>query len=431
MHLNKIQFPFLLITLVLLLSACKSTEEFSGYSYDPEGVTDTIDREITSQQKRTIGFMSDGVWITNEFPGARANDVIRVDQHHYKIRIEPEIHPINNSPWYGFRIWSDDAVSVTVELEYANGRQRYIPAFSTDKGETWVKADSATYRIDPETRNGFINLDLSSEPVWISAQEVYTTREFRLWTEELSLQPFVQQSVIGSSHQGRPVSMIKISENSSEPVKGVILIYGRQHPPEIPGYMVSLAFMETLASETALARQFREYFDVWAFPMMNPDGADNGHWRTNAAGVDLNRDWQHFNQPETAAVRRALLPLLNRSDRKVFYGIDFHSTGRNLFYPILKEIDTFPLHFTYRWAEQIHNELPEIDLGVQAFDIVSPIAKNWTHKTFGVDAVTFEVWDEQPRKELQNFAVRSAEMFMEMMIEEFEKEMKREEQVSR
>jgi hypothetical protein len=38
-----------------------------------------------------------------------------------------------------------------------------------------------------------------------------------------------------------------------------------------------------------------------------------------------------------------------------------------------------------------------------------------------VDAVTFEVWDNQPRSELHNYAVRSAEIFMELMIEEFEK----------
>jgi cytosolic carboxypeptidase protein 6 len=427
---NKFLFIFL-ISAFIALNGCKSTEDFTGYSYDPEGVTDTADREISAQHKRTIGFLSDGVWISNEFPGSRANDVYRIDTHHYKITINPEISPINNSPWYGFRIWADDSVSVKIELEYNNGRQRYFPKLSTDEGINWVKADSSDYHIDPETRNGFINLDLSSEVLWVSAQEVYTTHQFKLWTDKFLLKPFVQRSVIGSSHQGRPIKMLKISEQSKEPVKGVIVIYGRQHPPEIPGYMVSIGFLETLAGDTPLAKQFREYFDVWAFPMMNPDGADNGHWRTNAAGVDLNRDWQFFNQPETRAVRDALLPLITRNDRKVFYGIDFHSTGRNIFYPILREIDTFPLHFTYVWAEKIQADLPEINLGVQAFDIVSPISKNWTHKTFGVDAVTFEVWDHQSRDELNNFATRSAEIFMEMMIEEFEKELKSEERVLR
>jgi predicted deacylase len=215
--------------------------------------------------------------------------------------------------------------------------------------------------------------------------------------------------------------LLKISEYSPVDMKGVIIIYGRQHPPEIPGYVVSQYFMETLASGTELAREFRNYFDVWAFPMMNPDGADNGHWRTNGAGVDLNRDWQYFNQPETAAVRDALLPLKNRADRRVFYAIDFHSTSYNVFYPILRKIETFPEQFTYRWAEQMLTDMPGLELRIEPFDIDSPIAKNWTHKTFGSDAVTFEVGDEIPNDELHDFAVRSAEIFMRQMIDEYKK----------
>jgi cytosolic carboxypeptidase protein 6 len=154
--------------------------------------------------------------------------------------------------------------------------------------------------------------------------------------------------------------------------------------------------------------------------MMNPDGADNGHWRTNAAGVDLNRDWNYFRQPETAAVQKTLLPLKEKPNRKVFYAIDLHSTGRTLFYPIIKEIQTFPLHFTYRWADEIKAALPEVDLDVEPFDVVSPIAKNWTFKTFGADAVTFEVWDEMPRDQVRQLGVRSAELFMKLMIEEYQ-----------
>lgn len=417
-----------LFLLLLLFTSCRTSEEFAGYSYDPEGVTDTVDREITEQNHRTIGFLSDGVWITNEFPAARVTDVTRVEPYHYKIRIDPEISPINNSPWYGFRIWSDEEASVTVELEYTDGRHRYIPKLSRDDGATWEEADSTFHRTNPESNNGFLYLDLNDEKLWISAQEVQTTREYRVWAEKMARKPYVQQSVIGSTHHGRPVSKLKMAQRSDEPEKGVILIYGRQHPPEVPGFLFSLTFMERLAADDELANQFRTYFDVWAFPMMNPDGADNGHWRTNAAGIDLNRDWVHFNQPETRAVRDAILPLKNRSDRRVYYGIDFHSTGTNIFYPILREIDTFPLHFTYDWYDRIVEEVPQVDLNIEAFDIVSPIAKNWTHRTFGVDAVTFEVWDRQPREELDAYAERSAEIFMEMMIEIFKEEKQKREQ---
>lgn len=417
-------FIFITLIAVLYLSACKSSEEFTGYSYDPEGVTETTDREIDRQNKRTIGFMEDGVWITNEFTGSRVNDVVRVAPYHYQLQINPEISPINNSPWYGFRVWADDSTKVTLELSYTDGRHRYRPDISSDNGETWQKADSTTYQRDPDTRNGMITLNIGPDPVWVSAHAPQTTREFSQWSDQLALKPFVQRSVVGTTHQGRPVYQLKLSEHSEEPVKGVILIYGRQHPPEVPGYLTGLTFIEELASDSDLAKQFRQYFDVWTYPLMNPDGADSGHWRTNAAGVDLNRDWQYFNQPETDAVRRSALPLLKRDDRKVFYGIDFHSTGETVFYPILKEIDTFPHLFTYRWLDRIKAQLPETEINVEPFPTDSPIAKNWTYKTFGVDAVTYEVWDELPGEQLEELGKESAIIFMEMMIAEFEKEMK-------
>ena len=424
MFCNRKSFLFILLTSILYLNGCKTSEEFSGYSYDPEGVTETSDREINHQNKRTIGFLEDGVWITNEFRGSRVNDVIRIDPYHYRLQINPEISPINNSPWYGFQVWADDSTNVTLELNYADGRHRYRPEISYDGGQTWQNADSTNYHRDPDTRNGIISLNIGSEPVWVSAQVPQTTNEFQIWSDLLAQNRFIQRSVVGSSHQGRPVYQLKVSEQSDEPVKGVILIYGRQHPPEIPGYITGLYFIEELVSDSDLARQFRKYFDVWAYPLMNPDGADNGHWRTNAAGVDLNRDWQFFNQPETRAVQRSLLPLLKRDDRKVFYAIDFHSTGQTVFYPILEEIETFPHLFTYRWADRIKNELSDIDLNIEPFPTDSPIAKNWSHKTFGIDAVTYEVWDGLPKDQLEILGTESARIFMELMISEFENEMK-------
>jgi len=197
-------------------------------------------------------------------------------------------------------------------------------------------------------------------------------------------------------------------------------MYGRQHPPEVPGYIAGLRFLEIISTDTPLAKEFRDRFDVWAFPLMNPDGADNGHWRHNAGGVDLNRDWQALNQPETRAVTDALKPLLNRPNRTVYYGIDFHSTSSNIFYPIEKDEDTFPLHFTYSWHEALTEALPDVTVRNLPYDTTSPIAKNWTFHTFGSDAVTFEVSDDMTGEELETYATTAAKIFMEKMIEAYD-----------
>jgi len=411
----------LIFTLVCLFTACK-TSEFTGFSYDPEGGNVTTDKPVIPQHKRTIGFLSDGVWISNEFTGARISDAYRIGKNHYRIVVAPENAPINNSPWYGFKVWSEKKTEVEIELYYPEGRHRYVPKISKDRGNTWTLISPEAFKADTVAQTGRLTLEAGPDTTWVSAQEMETTDDFENWLSGIRQKPYVSSRTIGYSHQGRPLKLVKISAHSEQNPKGVILIYGRQHPPEVPGYLASLKFIEALAADTKTAQTFRNYFDVWAVPLMNPDGADNGYWRHNSGGVDLNRDWNAFNQPETKAVRDALLPLQNRSGKKVFYAIDFHSTDENIFYPINRDIATFPQHFTYEWYDEITGSMNHLPINLESFDTSAPIAKNWTWHTFGVDAVTFEVNDGLDREVLDEFARNSAGIFMKKMISVYENE---------
>jgi len=73
------QFLCVVLLFGILLSACK-TQEFTGFSYDPEGGNITTDKVIIPQHKRTFGFLSDGVWISNEFTAARVSDSYRIGE---------------------------------------------------------------------------------------------------------------------------------------------------------------------------------------------------------------------------------------------------------------------------------------------------------------------------------------------------------------
>ncbi|MGK7371767.1 MAG: hypothetical protein ACNS64_16260, partial [Candidatus Halalkalibacterium sp. M3_1C_030] len=151
----------------------------------------------------------------------------------------------------------------------------------------------------------------------------------------------------------------------------------------------------------------------------NPDGVQNGHWRHNAAGVDLNRDWIAFNQPETRAIRDNILKhVATDSFKKVYYGIDFHSTNENIFYPINREIKTFPEDFTYVWVDSLQAAFPDTEFSVEPFDTSSPIAKNWIYRTFGADAVTYEVNDAENRDKIKAIARESARLVMQNLLRE-------------
>lgn len=408
----------LFCTIIFAIAACSSSKEFTGFSYDPPGATITTDKKINPQHKRTIGIQEEGIWFSNETEAARLSNFYQVNDTLYRAVIKPENYPINNSPWYSFKAWSEVPKTVWVELTYEHGEHRYYPDLSYD-GKSWFPIDSEAYRPDTTAGTAQVKLDLGPESLWVSAQEIFGTEEYNWWASNLTQYPFVQRDTVGYSHQHRPIEKLTITQADPNQNHGVVIITSRLHPPEMTGQMATLAFLEEITSESPLATKFRNRFEVIAFPFANPDGADNGHWRHNAAGVDLNRDWSDFNQPETKAIRDHLLEYVKNNPRlTVYYGIDFHSTNENIFYPINRSVDTFPEDFTYTFVDSIKKAFPEIEFAVEPFDTNSPITKNWIYKTFGADALTYEVDDRADRDTLQAVARKAANLMMKQLIEE-------------
>lgn len=417
---------------LLLIGGCR-TPEFTGYSYDPPGVTDTRDREMDPHHRRTIGFRADSVWFSNEFDGSRMSDVVRVGVDSFQVTIRPENSPINNSPWYAFEVWSAQPKMIDVQLAYPGHRHRYVPNFDGSRldlmdGEL---TDGAAFTVVDSV--AWLQVPARPKPTLVSAQPLHGTGEFNVWLDGLRANPHVRTGPLGQSKRGREMVWMRITDDDPAPAdldgsnggaadtgKGVVLVIGRQHPPEIPGYLVMRHFLERIAMpDDSLADAFRERFEVLAIPMMNPDGADEGHWRHNAGGIDLNRDWDRFVQPETRAARDEILKLKEQG-RRVWYGVDFHSTNENILYPIERAVDTFPEDFTYRWIEAILAADPGVALNVEPFDTSSPIAKNWIWREFGADAVTFEVDDGESPDKLRRFAWTSAETLMDLLNGEFD-----------
>jgi predicted deacylase len=410
------RFIALLGTITLLIASCSSSDEFTGFSYDPAGSNVTTDKEIQTQHKRVIGVNQQRIWISNEFEGARMNDFYQVNDSLYRVVIEPENHPVNESPWYSFKIWSDTSRTIDLQLAYEHADHRYLPELSSN-GKHWQTIDSTHYRADTLNGTATLTLNLQKEPLWVSAQELFTLGDYKHWTDSLSAQPWVSLDTVGYSHDHRPITKMTITETNPSAQRGVVIITGRQHPPEVTGGIASQVFINELVSDSDIASKFRNHFEVWAYPLANPDGVQRGHWRHNAAGVDLNRDWIAFNQPETQAIRDDLLTLKNDRIRKVYYGIDFHSTNENIFYPINREISTFPEDFTYQWIDSLKAAFPNYPLEVEPFDTSSPITKNWIYRTFGADAVTYEIDDRARRDSMRTVTRESARIIMQQLIE--------------
>lgn len=116
------------------------------------------------------------------------------------------------------------------------------------------------------------------------------------WDRHLDLLQWAQQSAwvsqvhLGETLDGREMTMLMVGEPAEG--KKNIWITARQHPGESMAEWFVEGLLEHLLNEDEpLSRELLEKSVFYVVPNMNPDGSVRGHLRTNAAGVNLNREW--------------------------------------------------------------------------------------------------------------------------------------------
>lgn len=326
-----------------------------------------------------------------DFAGASASACSVTGAREFTLLITPEhAPPINPSPWYGFRYQTDGAADpVTVTLRYLGGRHRYAPKWSNG-GETWRELPST-----PVDEGKGASFQLPPGKGVIAAQEIITPADtmaaMQRWSAVSGAKPFK----LGQSHDGRPINAIRLGRADAP---RLVILIGRQHPPEVTGAMAMQAFIDALVDDAAGKPATPADLQFLIVPMLNPDGTARGHWRANRGAVDLNRDWGEFTQPETRAVK-AWLDALPPAVRPVLM-VDFHSTGRNLFYVQGdKEATAAQKRFVADWLGGQEKALAGYPFTIEPTNANpgSGTSKNWFHATYGIPAITYEVSDTADR----------------------------------
>ena len=354
-----------------------------------------------------------GFKITDDFPGARRGTCVVYESGKAEINIHPEDSgEINNSPWYAVRIESTEPSSLRLKIRYHGGDHRYLPKLSRD-GTNWQPIDDRDFSAAWFGGSATLDLQLDGQPLWVAGQELILPAVNDAWVSDISNGTVFAESELGKSAEGRSIRILDSASESKE----VVLMVGRQHPPEVTGAIAYYAFFEAISGDTELATTFRDRFRVISVPMMNPDGVSLGHWRHNTGGMDLNRDWGPFSQPETQLIRD-LLQGLDEEGVAVRLFIDFHSTKRNLMYTQMPEDVTDPPGFAPEWIEAATARLPGFEFTEEPRPFSDlPTSRNYMYSRYGIPSVTFELADEENREAIRKAAAVFAEEFMRLALE--------------
>lgn len=327
------------------------------------------------------------------------------------ILIRPEDEPpINQSPWYSLRLSPKQPTTATLHFRFNNGYARYWPKISGD-GENFTPIAAHAVVISDDGAEMTVTVPLAQNQVWISAQELLLPTYYAKWLREMNGHPEITTRILGRSVEGRPIHVAETAPRAE-----VIYLIGRQHPPEVTGAFAMRSFVDTVLSDTELARSFRQRFSIIIVPLINPDGVVHGHWRHNMNGVDLNRDWGTFTQPETQSVER-LLQTMEASNKAPRLMLDFHSTRDSLFYTQLAGDFDEPVDFATAWLNNSRARLPDF---IFKHDPRGPSGqantKNYFFSRYRIPAITYEIGDEVSRDDIRSSTpVFAEEMMRELM----------------
>lgn len=416
----------ILAAFLLFLSMTAFAQKPVYQGQGPNRVVTTTNKPVVPQWKGIFSLDNESVFFSNDLQGGRLNGITQTGDDTFTLIINPENEPINPSPWYAFKVWSTTARDIKVYYTYQNAKSRYFPKLSKD-GLSWSVLDSADYTEFEKGTADFgpgslpenieISLSISPDTLWVAAQELQTTNQVYAWMDELAMQKDITTQSIGLSKEGRDMRLLTIGNEIS---KDRVMIISRQHPPEVTGFLAMKSFIETVAGDSKLARKFRKSFAVDAVPLMNPDGANNGHWRHNSGGIDLNRDWADFNQPETSNVRDYATSKVDDDQASFHFFIDFHSTWDDIYYTIDSTLLSGDQMVLYDWVAQMDQRIPDYTPNVRPSNKIEPttVSRNYFFKAFGTPGLVFEFGDNTQREFLKHKGETAANALMELLLDQ-------------
>ncbi len=211
--------------------------------------------------------------------------------------------------WFHFRVANCAERELVLKITglegsaYPGGWPGYRAAVSEDR-EFWGRAESS---YDKAEEGGTLTIRYrpSGSIVWFAYFAPYSMERHHDLVSRMALADGVTHRVLGHSLDGQPIDCLDLGEGERQ-----VWLYARQHPGEsMAEWWMEGAIGCLINPADPIGRKLRQLCRFHIVPNANPDGSRRGHLRTNAAGINLNREWDTPSaekSPEVLAIRKAM-----------------------------------------------------------------------------------------------------------------------------
>jgi len=256
--------------------------------------------------------------ISSQFDSGNIEVVDSSQHENIRLRIRTDAES-NFLQWFHFHASGLSGQKNTFVLEnagattYPEGWEHYHVVCSVDR-QTWMRVPS---EFDGTRLCWSTEADIDN--MWFAYFAPYSLEQHADLISAAALAPGVHHGVLGLTHQGRGIDYLNVSpltesdlaanevSKSGASARAQLWIIARQHPGEsMAEWFVEGLLGRLLDPDDATSYALRQLADIHIVPNMNPDGSFLGHLRTNALGVNLNREWAEPSEERSPEVFHVL-----------------------------------------------------------------------------------------------------------------------------
>ncbi|CAM3496614.1 M14-type cytosolic carboxypeptidase [Paraphotobacterium marinum] len=246
--------------------------------------------------------------IDDNFDSGNIKVISQTDRNNIQLEIKKD-NMSDFFQWFHFKVELKqlEALSFSINnLEtsaYPLGWENYNVVATYDKKDY--------FRIPSCYNNGQLSFSLKPKhsTIYLSYFAPYSYDRHLELLAQYQSKDNVRLETLGKTFDGRDISLLNIGRYDSN--KKNIWIIARQHPGETMAEWFIEGLLEKLFNpHSSVSLNLLKEANIFVVPNMNPDGSVRGHLRTNAKGINLNREWQEPSidkSPEVYFVRQKML----------------------------------------------------------------------------------------------------------------------------
>ncbi len=261
--------------------------------------------------------------LSTKFPGGNIRVIRNLGS---TVELAPDLR--DSASWF---YWQFDAAvdqPGRVQFVFSNAPALSVqgPAISRDEGKTWqwlgtgsVQFASASSADPAERTTDSFRYDFTNagQKVRFCVAVPYLARDLDEFLAVQQANPHLSVGVLTKTRKGRPVTLLQVGN----PGPGIqaVLVTARHHACESMASYVLEGFLKEALSDSPAGAAFRQRYVLYAVPMVDVDGVQEGDQGKGRRPHDHNRDYGWRSRyPEVQAIQQ----LARR--KRVELALDFH-----------------------------------------------------------------------------------------------------------